>query len=180
MAKSPKQKNKSKFKRAWLLGLIALLCVSVPISLSLADRYTFLSGGIPFLFPSLLIGLPLGILCTVGVIRIGGKKKKFWSIVGFFALLSLTLCAIILSFALNLNCLFDTSEPQKLTVVIEDKEFDGHYKSVDYKFIFTYEGKEYSIEIPISVYNRYEEDDLFEIELRQGAFHRPFFIADLD
>ena len=180
MAKSPKQKNKSKFKRAWLLGLIVLLCVSVPISLSLADRYTFLSGGIPFLFPSLLIGLPLGILCTVGVIRIGGTKKNFWSTVVPFALLSLTLCGIILSFALNLNCLFDTSEPQKLTVVIEDKEFDSSYRSADRKFIFTYEGKEYSIEVPWSVYNRYEEGDLFEIELRQGAFHRPFFIADLD
>ena len=167
-------------KFLWLLALIAIFCASVLISLNLADRYTFLNGA-PFFLLSLIIGIPFSVLCTIGAIRLKTIRRAFWPAIGVFVIMLMVFTALILSVALNFNHVLDTSEPQKVTVVIEDKEIDFNRRSRDdYEFVFTYEGKEYNLEVPRSVYDRYEEGELFPIELHQGAFQHPFFIADLD
>ncbi len=178
MAQHRNKAKKSSHKTAMApgyVGLILVLCAVSVISVATFDRYAFTGTD---LFPLWYVALGVGILGgALFALKVVAPEHGTGKRIGVFILISL-LCSFAAGTMLaHANHLFDTSQPVRYTVVIEDTEY-RHRKHVTHrKFTVTAQGDTFDIEVPARHYRAFEEGDLYVVEYREGAFGEPYYIA---
>ncbi len=163
--------------------LLMLIC-------TLAYRATYmkmLSSGISFrLFViPLILGIAAGIFLSVKYVW---HMPKFESKSKGERIALLLLCIFICSFsfctlASNINYAFDTTEPQELVTVIEEKEtyHSGSYRrhrTRTYRFSVSTNSASFSIDLPAAEYNSYDVGDTYVIHQYGGALGEPYYIPE--
>ena len=108
-------------------------------------------------------------------------KMHYW----IFGLV-LALLAGIVSFAVfvlswstanNMNCFLDFSEPEEYCMSIVHKQTRSSRAGTYYEVVLEHNEKEITMEVSQSTYYQYEIGDNFPVELYQGFFKDPYFIA---
>lgn len=154
--------------------LLLLFTISI-ISVATFQRYAFAEID---LFPLWYIALGLGLLGGwLFAFKFVGREHSLWRRIGVFVLMSLLAFFAAGTILAHLNHFFDTSEPVRYTVMIEDTESRHSKYSSHYEFTVTVRGDTFDIEVPSRHYFRYEEGDLYVVEYREGALGEPYYIA---
>ncbi len=179
-----KRRSKSMPKKRKFIGgymsittvtVTLLLCAVSVVSVATFQRYAFAETDLFALwYVALGMGILGGALFAIKVVAPEhGKGKR----IGVFVLISLLAFFAAGSVLAHLNHLFDTSEPVRYTVVIEDKEYRSSRRSSHYEFTVTAQGDTFDIEVPHSHYSSFEVGDSYVIEYREGALGEPYYIA---
>ena len=185
MSKGKKKKRSIKLginsKDVKCISLIATLMIApiviFIISVANMDRYSFVN--VEF-FPLWYVALALGVLAGfLFVIKFVGKNHGVWAKIGAFLIIAGITAFGVGSVLAHLNHWFDSSEPVRYEVVIEDRDYDsgGRYGSSKYEFTFTLNGETYDVNVPRSDYRNYKEGDTYVVEYHEGAFGEPYFIS---
>jgi hypothetical protein len=184
MAKGKKKKRSVKLeinsKDVICISLIATLMIAplviFIISVLNMDRYSFVN--VEF-FPLWYVALALGVVAGfVFVIKLVGKEQGIWAKIGAFAIIAGITWLGSGSVIAHLNHWFDTSEPVRYEVVIEDRDRINRRKSRDrYEFTFTVNGDTFDVDVPWSDYRNYKEGDTYVVEYHEGAFGEPYFMS---
>ena len=134
---------------------------------------TYQSGA---LTPYWYIGLILGVIVGVAVVLKFFKKSGFLACLGVFALTTFLCFATVWITTDNLNYGLDFSEPQMCVGEIEKKDLDYNRRYPDtYEFKFTLNGDSFYLDVPRSVYIKYDVGDEFAFYLHKGALGEPFY-----
>lgn len=155
------------------------------MSILLSRVYTFVDG---VLFPLWYVALGLGVIISTltsiylyGLFKKNGEptKKRLWTSILIFALVLFLSFGIIGSLFGHINHLFDFSEPERYTVVIEDKDYDpGSGKAPGQtEFVVTVKGETINIEVPRIHYYTLDEGELYIVEYHRGLFNEPYYIG---
>lgn len=175
--------KKSTKRKAWMgkamfyVGIVVFLCL-----LHGALKYTYVSTFFPFWPVALCVGLLCGVLFSVMFFV---KERRIGKSFGIFILLTVMSFVATVGVIEHLNHAFDSGNPQRYAVVIEDKtshkrgKHHGLYSSLwrEYEFTLTVNGDTFDINVPRSHYRKYEEGDLYVVEYHEGAFNEPYFLA---
>lgn len=140
------------------------------------DRYTFVNVEFfPLWYVALALGVVYGLLFVIYMV---GKEHGIWKKILVFAVMTAIACLGFGSLFAHLNHWFDTSEPIRYEVVIEDKDEIRRRKSLDrYEFTFTLNGETFDVNVPWSDYRNYKEGDTYVVEYHEGAFGEPYFMS---
>ena len=147
------------------------------ISIRYVYRYSFVN---VFLFPLWYVALVLGVVAgLLFVFKLVGKEHGIWKRIGVFVIIALTMFVSIGNVFAHLNHWFDTSEPIRYEVVVEDRDFDpgNRYSRTKYEFDFILNGETYDVNVPWSDYRNYKEGDTYVVEYHEGAFGEPYFMS---
>ena len=168
-------------KDAKAVGLIATLMLAplvlFGISIYNVHRYSFINGVIfPLWYVALALGIVAGLLFSIKFV---GKEHGFWKRLGAFAIITGITWLGSGSVIAHLNHWFDTSEPIRYEVVIEDRDFDtgNRYSRTKYEFDFILNGETFDVNVPWSDYKNYKEGDTYVVEYHEGAFGEPYFMS---
>ena len=78
-----------------------------------------------------------------------------------------------------MNYVLDTKGPQQYTAVIEDKDYTHYRKGPDsYEFRVTVDGETFDLNVSVLEYDRYEIGDTYTFYCYEGAFGKPFYLAE--
>ena len=171
------KKRRETKKLNWLLAVIMVPIFIFIISIRYVYRYSFVN---VFLFPLWYVALALGIVAgLLFSIKFVGKEHGFWKRLGAFAIITGITWLGSGSVIAHLNHWFDTSEPIRYEVVIEDRDFDtrNRYSRTKYEFDFILNGETYDVNVPRSDYKNYREGDTYVVEYHEGAFGVPYFMS---
>lgn len=154
--------------------LLLLLALSV-VSVATFQRYAFAEID---LFPLWYVALGLGLLGGwLFVYKFVGREHSLGKRIGAFLLMSLLAFFAAGTMLAHINHLFDTSEPVRYTVVIEDTEY-RHSKHASHRlFTVTVQGDTFDVEVPRRHYATYDVGDSYVIEYREGALGEPYYVA---
>lgn len=176
---SNEDKPYEKIRGTSIIAFVFIPLLSMIRGIYYVKRYTYLDGWFPLWKTILIVSAVLGIALVVVLHKSSTIKKKFWGSIGWFFLGAMMSVAILFITVGNLNYALDRSNPEVLSVVINDKEIDHTRKGPDnYEFIFSIDGKQYSANVPSDMYYSYEIGDTFDIKTYRGAFNCPFFMAE--
>ena len=149
------------------VGLILVLCAVSVVSVATFDRYEFTEIDLfPLWYMALGVGILGGALLALKVVAPEHSKGKR---IGAFILIPFLAFFAAGTMLAHANHLFDTSEPVRYTVVIEDTESRHRKHSSHYEFTVTVRGDTFDIEVPRRHYRAFEEGDLYVVEYREGA-----------
>ena len=125
---------------------------------------------------ALALGVVAGFLF---VIKFVGKNHGVWAKIGAFLIIAGITAFGVGSVLAHLNHWFDSSEPVRYEVVIEDKDYDagGRYSSSKCEFTVTVNGDTFDVVVPWSDYKHYNEGDIYIVEYHEGAFGEPYYIG---
>lgn len=172
------KREQKKLKRE-IVSIAAL--VLVPLMLVIVflyglDRYTFVNVNFfPLWYVALALGAVDGLLFVINLV---GKELGIWKRILVFAVMTAITCLGFGSLFAHLNHWFDTSEPIRYEVVIEDRDRINRRKSLDrYEFTFTLNGETFDVDVPWSDYRNYKEGDTYVVEYHEGAFGEPYFMS---
>ena len=185
MAKRKKKKrsvdlDKKRRETKKLNRLLAVIMVPIfifIISIHYVYRYSFVN---VFLFPFWYVTLVLGVVAgLLFVFKLVGKEHGIWKRIGVFAIVSFITFGGLGCVLAHLNHWFDTSEPVRYEVVIEDTDYDagGKYGTSKCEFTFTLNGETFDVNVPWSDYRNYKEGDTYVVEYHEGAFGEPYFMS---
>ena len=165
-------------KKVKLLNTITLLVgiVCVVGAIFTGTSYEFIDDEfLPFWGISLIIGIALGILSAIKVVK---TNNAFMRIFGGI-ILSLLLTFVASMYIAHLNYLLDFSNPTLINGVIVDKEIDEHRKSPD-EYVFEVEVNGEAIEVKVTrkEYEEYNEGDAYTFYRCNGAFDKPFYMSE--
>ena len=141
------------------------------------DRYSFLSGGLPFWQVTLAVTLP--VVAVVMWLWLWRLVKTVGARLGSALLFVLLIGMVVWAYVVHLNYVLDTNPPKVHTLKIENKKVDNNRKSADdYEFKFTINGQALWHEVSWEEYHAYEIGDVYNLAENQGAFGVPYFTTD--
>lgn len=142
--------------------------------------YTYLDGKMHYWIFGLVLALLAGIVACYLIHR--GLR---WMLDEDTILERICVCFIV-SFAVfvlswstanNMNCFLDFSEPEEYCMSIVHKQTRSSRAGTYYEVVLEHNEKEITMEVSQSTYYQYEIGDNFPVELYQGFFKDPYFIA---
>ena len=157
--------------------LFAVFSAFFFISIAWAFAYTFVGEAVaPFWFISLPLGLAGAVFVTVKWVK---GRTKVWAAVCFFFILVFIFFLVCDMYLWHLNYVLDPHEPIEEVAVIKEKEHTYHSKSADtYEFKFMIDGEEMWLEVDVVEYETHEVGDTYRFKRYEGAFNKPFYIAE--
>ena len=171
------KKRRETQKTNRLLTFLMVPIVIFTISIANVHRYSFVNVDLfPFWYVALLIGVAAGLLFCVKLVS---KEHGIWKRIGTFVIIAFIASGGVGSVLAHLNHWFDSSEPVRYEVVIEDKDYDagGRYSSSKCEFTVTVNGDTFDVVVPWSDYKHYNEGDIYIVEYHEGAFGEPYYIG---
>lgn len=164
-------------KVKWTVTVLLVPIVIFAFSIMNVYRYSFVNG---VLFPLWYLALALSVVAGLFFgIKFIGKEHGIWIRIGVFAIVAFITFGGVGSLLAHLNHWFDTDEPVRYEIVIEDTDYDigGRYTSTKCEFTFTLNGETYDVNVPQSDYRNYKEGDIYVVEYHEGAFGEPYFMS---
>ena len=142
--------------------------------------YTYLDGKTQYWIFSLVLALLAGIVACYLIHR--GLR---WLLDEDTILERISVCFIVAvavfilswSTANNMNYFLDFSQPEEYSMTIVDKETSSSRAGTYYEVVLVHNEKEITLHVSQSTYYQYEIGDSFTVELYQGFFKDPYFIA---
>lgn len=172
-----REQKKLKREIVSIAALVLVLVILVAFFIHGLDRYSFVNVDLfPLWYVALAIGIVSGLLFSIKLV---GKEHGIRKRIGAFVIIALTMFGIIGNVFAHLNHWFDTSEPIRYEVVVEDRDFDlgNRYSRTKYEFDFILNGETYDVNVPWSDYRNYKEGDTYVVEYHEGAFGVPYFMS---
>ena len=173
----PQLRAEEKLRRVLTAVCTGVAFLSFFCLLTKATEYTFLTDELlPFWEIALIMGIAAVVLV---VVKLLDSFKKTSELVGVavISLIMAFLCTVVL--CCHLNYALDFSEATECIAVIEDKEFRRHRKGPDsYKFTVSVDGEKLDLEVPSSVYSRYQEGEFYCFNRYKGAFGQEFILSE--
>ena len=131
----------------------------------------------------LLIGLVLGVVATMALTKATAhflwSKAKWGSRIGFFLLAACVISMFSFLTIGHLNYALDIKGPQPCVAVIEDKDIEHHRRGPDtYEFRVTVDGESFDLDVTFVQYHSYEVGDTYTFDRYEGAFGKPFYLAE--
>ena len=147
--------------------------------LAAAHRYHFFDGYFPFWLPALILTALVTTLLMVATANVVWKNLGWkWRIFAI-SLIAFLLFVAFFEMIGHLNYVLDTKGPQQYTAVIEDKDYTHYRKGPDsYEFRVTVDGETFDLNVSVLEYGRYEIGDTYTFYRYEGAFGKPFYLAE--
>ena len=181
--KKTKKANSSKKKTNPIVTWVLIPIIVGAVSVLLSRVYTFVDGVFPLWYVALGLGVIISTLTSIYLYALFKKngeptKKRLWTSILIFALMLFISFVTIGSLFGHINHLFDFSEPERYTVVIEDKDYRGGRGKAPglYEFVVTVKGETINIEVPRIHYYTLDEGELYIVEYHKGLFNEPYYI----
>lgn len=182
--KNQEKANSSKRKTNPIVAWVVIPLIVGAVSILLFDLYTFVDGA---LFPLWYVALGLGVIISTltsiylyALFKKNGEptKKRLWTSILIFALVLFLSFGIIGSLFGHINHIFDFSEPQRYTVVIEKKDYESRRRAPGRtEFVVTIAGESIDISVPRIHYYTLDEGELYIVEYHRGLFNEPYYIG---
>lgn len=148
--------------------------------LLLTDRYSFF-GGIPnaFVFVALLSAAVITVVLMITAASALWRGRKWLGRIGWVLLILFLTFAIFLVSIIHLNYALGDETPQAWSAQIEDKDYHHSRKGRDrYEFIMTIDSETVDVEVTFAEYYAYEVGDIYTVYRYEGAFGKPFYLAE--
>ena len=98
---------------------------------------------------------------------------------GFFLLAACVISMFSFLTIGHLNYALDIKGPQPCVAVIEDKDIEHHRRGPDtYEFRVTVDGESFDLDVTFVQYHSYEVGDTYTFDRYEGAFGKPFYLAE--
>jgi hypothetical protein len=152
----------------------------VVLYLFFTSRYSF-SGGIPnaFVFVALLSAAVITVALMIAAASTLWRGRKWMGRIGYGLLILVVAFAVILCSITHLNYALGDDTPQVWSAQIEDKDYHRRRKGPDcYEFIMTIDGETIDVEVTVAEYYDYEVGDTYTVYRYEGAFGKPFYLAE--
>ena len=165
------------FLKSLLFWFLEMLYVAGYLLLTYRYTYYDVSG---FWLPALALGVAATVALTLATAHFLWKKAKWISRIGGCLLLAAMMSLLFLFTIGHLNYALDTKGPQPCIAVIEDKDIDHNSRRAPdtYEFRLTVDGERFDLNVGIVEYHRYEVGDTYTFYRYEGAFGKPFYLAE--
>ena len=175
ISESPAKWGKPRDAAPGVIAVLLALSVIGVASVATFQRYAFTD---TFLFPLWYVALGVGILCGgLCFFKLMKEERSLAKRLGASLLVIVLVGFTAGSMLAHANHLFDSSEPLRFAVMIQDKEYRAGGRGPSHReFTVTARGETFEINVPRKDYNAFDVGDFYVIEYREGAFGEPYYL----